>query len=293
MTRHYSCWLHTLLRAAVAVELVAVTASMAACDSNLTPPATTFQLAPPAVYARWWAMTEACSGISAPLSSVTFFAVPNDNALPSLSDQLDGYWTPTGNRIYITAADTLDGATIRHEMLHALLHDGGHSRNQFLSACAGVVPCQPNCVADAGPPPSPDPLAVTVPPDSLVVTVTVLPPLAGVENPPGFVTFSVNAYNAASHPVIINFGFPQGMQDFPTFGYDIADGAVTYQVGIDSNDPTSWSFAAGETKHYLFDVSPGPINQSIQAVAFPAGTYGLVGEYGFKFSAQSTLTIAP
>ncbi|HEY0779780.1 MAG TPA: hypothetical protein VGD56_17565, partial [Gemmatirosa sp.] len=107
-------------------------------------PAGATRLTPPPVYARWWAMTEACSGLRRDLGAVDWYVT---TGAPSISDghqsDLGGYYSPASNRIVLADTAALDGATIRHEMLHALLGPAvaGHPRAQFLGRCAGVVHC--------------------------------------------------------------------------------------------------------------------------------------------------------
>src|SRR5688572_6639568 len=109
---------------------VAAVIGLAACRSLVDPdlPADARQFAPPAVYARWWAMTEACSGLSGDLSSVSWFVVPGVTTVSLNGIEVDGYWSLGSNRIVIAEAGMLAGGKVRHEMLHALLQRRGHPR---------------------------------------------------------------------------------------------------------------------------------------------------------------------
>jgi hypothetical protein len=60
------------------------------------------EITPAAPYARWWAMTESCSGRSGDLSGVHFYAVPQ------LTIDVDhsgyrGYWFQRGSRIVLNS----------------------------------------------------------------------------------------------------------------------------------------------------------------------------------------------
>src|SRR5262245_66253739 len=72
-------------------------------DPGLPPGAT--RLTPPAVFTRWWAMTEACSGRRGDMSTVTWYVVTGS---PSISDghrsDLAGYYSVASNSIVL--ADT-------------------------------------------------------------------------------------------------------------------------------------------------------------------------------------------
>src|SRR5579884_2440630 len=120
-------------------------------------PAGATRLDPPAVFARWWAMTEACSGHQGDPNAVTWYVATNSPSL-SLGQQTDlaGYYSAATNRIVLADTSNLDGSEIRHEMLHALLGPSvrGHPRDQFLGRCAGTVTCIAACISDGGPPPT-------------------------------------------------------------------------------------------------------------------------------------------
>jgi hypothetical protein len=263
--------------------LLSLTAIGSACSFFLvdpTLPAGTAQYTAPPVYARWWAITEACSGLTGPLSTITFYQVPNPNtALPGTEDA--GYWSKASNRIVVIADDTLDGSLVRHEMLHALLRGGGHPRDQFMGRCAGVVVCDTSCVTDGGPPPPPDPLAVVVPPDSLQIGADLEPDVAGVPNPPAYFTIAVTARNPTSHLVIVSL--PAGTQSGLLAGFGLTVSGATGGLGNEdlAVDPSSWTFAPGETKRRLFDYVVGPANPGDGV--FPPGPTIARGQYGRSY----------
>src|SRR5688500_4303804 len=128
---------------------------LAACGSLVDPdlPTNAEQFSPPPVYARWWAMPQACSGLSGDLAFVSWHVVPGASTVPLNGQLVDGYWSGASNRIVIAEKARLAGGKVRHEMLHALIKARGHPRGKFLADCGGVVACPVPCVSDAGPPP--------------------------------------------------------------------------------------------------------------------------------------------
>ena len=231
-------------------------------------------------------MTEACSGVSGSLASISWYAVPDENFL-DVGDgrEASAYWSKASNRIVLVAQDTLDGTGVRHEMLHALMRVSGHPREQFLEVCAGVVTCGLDCIADAGPPPAADPLAVEVPPESIEVNVVIVYQPTG-NSPDDVITLAVRAHNPATHPVIVTMP-PLGSSGYRLgYEYDIRGPSGGIQTGLNVLDPSSWTFAPGETKQQLFDFANAPFD----AGAIPPGTYQIRGSYGGHWSPYITLT---
>src|SRR5262245_40900655 len=235
-------------------------------DPVLPPGAT--RLIPPAVFTRWWAMTEACSGRSGDMSAVTWYVVTGS---PSISvgrqSDLGGYYSGVSNRIVLADTAGLDGSIIRHEMLHALLAgsvSGRHPRDEFLGRCAGTVICVDACLSDAGPPPPPDPAAVTVDPRVLRVTGVIDPaaPTHGVDD--GWFTFTILVTNPRSTPVSVALA-PSGDAGPPvSFSWDATCVSTSEPCGTlgfggalrdeRADDVASVTrFAAGETKRFVVD----------------------------------------
>jgi hypothetical protein len=99
-------------------------------------------------YADWWRATEACAGIDADMSRVTWFVVPGRTSFMYGTGQYDGYWW-NGVHWILLAGDKVDNAAIvRHEMLHDLLGRGDHPAEYFQRRCATVVACNEACRAD-------------------------------------------------------------------------------------------------------------------------------------------------
>lgn len=90
----------------------------------------------PAEFTLWWSLVEQCSGRSGSLAAVQFYRT-RDPMLFVDGKRYDGYWWSEGNRIAL--ATPQDGATVRHEMLHALLRRGDHAPEYFAGRCDGWI----------------------------------------------------------------------------------------------------------------------------------------------------------
>lgn len=111
-------------------------------------PASAQPLTPLQTYAGWWADVERCAGLTADLSRVQWFVVPNADSFNYRGTYYDGYWW---SRVHwITLADTKieNAALVRHEMLHDLLGRGDHPALYFQQRCATIVVCNQDCRAD-------------------------------------------------------------------------------------------------------------------------------------------------
>ena len=137
----------------VVLVLPCLAASILACGSPVGPlPSNAVSYTPPAVYTRWWAMVEGCSGLSGALAWVSWYKVPGSAVLLN-GRWVSEYWSARGNFVVIPESLADDATGVRHEMLHALIADPSHSRHprdQFLGRCAGVVDCGKDCARDAG-----------------------------------------------------------------------------------------------------------------------------------------------
>jgi len=148
----------------VAAAIVTVSLAVAACEGLVAPlPSDAEEFSPPAAYSNWWNMTEACSGKRGSLGAITWFKTDQILRDPGTGQPIVGFWTSGSNRIVLMTGVVLDGGSVRHEMLHALLRKPGHARNQFLGKCAGTVNCQGSCIRDAGPYPQPPETPIHVP----------------------------------------------------------------------------------------------------------------------------------
>jgi hypothetical protein len=264
-------------------------ATLATCTLTTAPvlPAGAVPLTPPAVYARWWAMTESCSGMTGPLAAISFWHVPGVSSFRRDDKNVLGYWTTAGNQIVLAGGAALDGGNVRHEMLHALLRVGGHPRDQFLGKCAGLVDCSVDCIADAGAPPPADPAAPLVSPRQFEVSVAVAPERPSHAIDDGHFSAIVSVRNPQPRSVVARLG-TTNVQAW-SFQFElVGDGGAGILGNEIVMDPSSVTFAAGETKRQVFDFSIGasPAQRRV-----PPGTYTLRGGYGVQFTVPTTLII--
>jgi hypothetical protein len=274
----------------------------AACETLTDPalPDAATILTPPPVYARWWGMTEACSGLQRDMSAVTWYVATGSLSISDgKDDNLAGYYSPASNRIVLADSANLAGGVIRHEMLHALLGPsvGGHPRDQFLGRCAGTVDCIGGCLTDAGPPPPPDAAADTVDPSVLELTGTVDPiaPSRAIDD--GWFTFTIMATNPRATPIIVKLK-PSGDAGPPvSFSWTAhclptiapcgnLGGTLRDERADDAASATR--FAAGETKRFVVDFQIGrPINVYW---GLPSGAYAFTGYFNGRYPALAKST---
>lgn len=240
---------------------------------------------PPAVYTTWWNLTQSCSGVSGSLSSISWYDSGESLQNPQTDEGLAGYWDGVSNSVVLTHASTVEGPTVRHEMLHALLRQPGHPRAEFLGKCAGVVDCEGQCVADAGPFTTPSD-AIRVPSDSVDVSLDIAPmhPTAAIDG--GFFTLTVRARNHSSNFLVItNPTQPTGAMD--TFSFDVEG---QFQDGEVESDSSEITFAPGEEKLQVFDfrIGDSPFLRQLRA-----GTYTFVGAYAQHSTVPVSVDIGP
>ena len=273
------------------VLLALAALGVAACVNITDPPlpAGAQVLSAPELYARWWAMTEACSGATGSFDAVTWIEVPDVSGVPLNGRQVGAYWSLASNRIVVAGNSALEGGLIRHEMLHALTQ-AGHTRELYLGACAGVVDCDVGCVAQAGPPPAPDPASVTVPPANLAVTVEVAEPGALLQTREGeYLALWVTAHNRATRPVVVDLPVV-GPDRRLGFGYDIRGPSGSRTSGLPALDASRWTIAPGEKKRQLFEVYS---KADLGVERFSPGDYVLRGSFGGLGGGALTLQVGP
>lgn len=276
------------------IQALAAIVILASCDRIVDPPlpATAASFVPPPVYAKWWAMTTTCSGISGSLDNISWYVVPGVTQFKLDKETVSAYWTEASNSIVVADSSVLDGSVVRHEMLHALVRTSGHPRSAFLDHCLGVVSCTPECVSDAGPAPGLAATGPAVPPDSIDVSIDFLPnaPASNVDG--GVFTMVVSAHNSADHRVIVSLLSPNGSFAAP-FSYEIRQAFTPGGVlrgSINITDPVMIRFAAGETKRQYFDFV---IGQTIRNRTLTNGVYRISGAYGGHSAVINQFTIAP
>lgn len=250
--------------------------------------------APPAVYARWWAMTEACSGHSGDFAAVRWYRAPGFVVTVNGKDA-SGYWSLNRNRIVLTDEIADDGAAVRHEMLHALLRVGDHPRAQFLGACASLVDCQGSCVTDAGPWHAPSKYTV-VPPDSidLAASATLQPPEADGQR---WLALEIAVRNPLGRAILVAVPPPPGTppggvdrENPSSFGFDLRGpvGGIGQPMYVE--DSSTVFFQPFETKQWLYEFR---VDSDLTRYHIPPGQYLVRGSYARRYTAYKTIAITP
>jgi hypothetical protein len=261
-----------------------------ACTDIVEPPLPpdAEQFSPPAVYATWWKMTEACSALTGSLAAVSWYQTSQVVYDTQNGDVIAGYWVSGSNRIVLTSSVMMEGGIVRHEMLHALIRKGGHPRGQFLGNCAGTVDCEEPCVASAGPYPPPPESPIVVSGDSIEITLAVDPLTPAKQIDDGRFSVTVFARNKSAHWITVA---PAAGSDVgQTFSVDV-QGANDYtsssQLAIDQSQTI---FAPHETKRQVFDLVVGdyPIAHQLRP-----GDYTVRGAFAGWWSNESSFAIAP
>jgi hypothetical protein len=245
------------------------------------------EIVPPGVYARWWQLTQVCSGRSRDMSSVRWYSI-SGASFTSNGQEDAGLWL--GNRIVLAGDEIYDGPVVRHEMLHALLETAAHPRVAFLGSCASVVACLSNCLRDAGEwraPSSYELLAA----DSLDVGVDIELPLAEADGGQWLVQW-VSVHNAHQRAVLA--AAPGDPRTPETFTYQLWGPFGAIQGGLVALDSSTLFFEPGETKRWLFEFRSGPqLSQYANPITLPPGPYGVRGAYGRNWSVLDSVTLAP
>lgn len=274
-------------RGAARLAILVAVVGLSACDLPTAPlPADAEPFAPPAIYARWWAMTEACAGRSGDLSRVRWYRAPGSAVLLD-GRPVAGYWSMRRNNIVLADDYLDDGRVVRHEMLHALLRVGGHPRAEFAAACAAIVDCSGNC------PDGPKPSAAAwqgyavLPPDSLDVAseARLLPAEADGQR---WLTLMVTVRNPRDRGVVV--AAPGDVVTPPTFGYDLRGPTGGIMGGDVATDSSTLVFAPFETKQRLFEFR---VASELTPVRVPPGVHLVRGSYARHFTAYDTIAVTP
>lgn len=251
-------------------------------------PAGAESFTPHAVYADWWALTEECSGLRGNLAGVEWYRVPGAEEFPLNGTSVSGRWDAYHNRIIIAGPSEFRGDVVRHEMLHSLLHEPGHSREAFLGRCAGVVVCTRACAT--GPAPTADPSAQLVKPSQLELGVQITPESPSSSARDGTFMMIITARNPYPRPVLADL--PIGNTGSgASFSFRIVGGAGWTSYDMQAVAPEVRRFAASETKRFIFDFH---IGEGITRYDQPPGTYQFNGGYGGAWAPNPpTIVVAP
>lgn len=256
---------------------------LAACGGDVptAPPSLPFGaigFTPPAFYETWWRLTEACSGRSGSMATVSWYVVPGD-VFELNGQSVSGYSVARFNQIVLAGDVVSDGPSVRHEMLHQLLGASvdGHPRSQFLGTCGGTVNCSSRCIRDGGSAPSAVPGAIKLSPNDLDVSVEVTPENPSLTNENGRIAMTVLAANRSGQPAEVALPGNDGIG----FSFRLtSDKGYLRLVDVAATQPETTRFAPGEVKRYVFDFKVGDVNAFPRGPDLPLGTYSFAGAYG-------------
>jgi hypothetical protein len=272
--------------ACVALVLAGFLTLAHACHDPTAPhvPVGAVSIAAPARFAMWWRLTEACSAATGDFSSVEWYVVPNTTTLTYENNQVDAFWLGNPDRIVLADARRNDGPTVRHEMLHALLHRNGHSRDAFLTACGGVVACDGACAIETGGYASSPESAPQLQPRDVGTRADVFPPLPAEVADNGAVAVMITITNPRPEPVWVRLT-PRESGDFqyPTFGIvvDNDDPARIAAMAADWSAGGRFALGAGESRRWIWD---GTLNR---------GRFGIRGYFNVDSAARQVISVGP
>lgn len=254
-----------------------------ACNATTEPlPEGTRRVSAEAVYQVWWSMIESCSGRSGTLAAIDWYVVPGVTHFMHKGVPVSGYWSRAGNRIVVAERAIHDGGLIRHEMLHALLGQAGHSREAFLERCGGSVVCLAGCLEDVGLPPEVGRTVARVSPNEVLVDIAIDPgqPQRAVDD--GHFRLAVTVTNPRPDSVIVVLP-SSGNAPPASFSFQLSSGPTGLWFTEHAWDPSVMVFAPGATRRAIFDFRLADRFDGIRSL--PEGTYLVQGGFGPASSA--------
>lgn len=273
-------------------SILLLTLALSGCDFITDPafPGEAEPFSPPAVYKTWWEMTKSCAGLSLPFEDIQWFVIPESNHFIFGGDAAGGAWFRDRKAIVLVSDGILEGQLVRHEMLHALLQDGGHPRAEFLNLCAGVVSCVGTCIRDAGPAPQVRSSIPHVSPNFLELAVSVQPATPRVSILDGYFNVTVRARNPAATAVLVDLP-PSGDAGSPaSFSYRLFGPRGGFFYSHRAEDVSVRLFQPGETKIMVYDFFAGG---EIRDGRLPTGEYSLEVAYGDRWLPRTLITLEP
>ena len=269
-----------LLHVRLFVVLLAACAALG-CDANERGDGTV-SFVPPAVYERWWALTESCSGLSGSLKSVRWMRAPASVLQSAEGAGAVAYWSSKDDRIVLATTAVANGRIVRHEMLHALSRSRGHPVALFRNQCEGVVRCDEACKGDGDVRPQ-TVSAIRVPVDSLDIAIISFPAQPSRSVYDGAFQLIVSVTNPAPYPVIVELRAAD-----PAIAVSVSPGDLRLTADHEVGDPRLALFGPGQRKQYVFDLRAGdPTSRTV----FDPGHYQLRGLFDRLSTAPLALVV--
>jgi hypothetical protein len=269
------------------IEVMMAFLALTACESPLEPglPSGAIAMHAPKPYDFWWKLTEACSGKTGTISTISWYYVPGVSEFELGGTKFVGYWFQNSNSIVLAGTAILHGQVVRHEMLHALTGSGAHVRAYFVDACGGVVACDDFCAREAGVPAVPDTTAPEMPVSALDLESAVQPSSPSLMADSGWVAISESVQNASSGDAWFRLSpVDSGSAYSATFGY-IVNCVAACQGGGGSGyayvESHRFGLLANATKRYVFDFQLLP------------GTYGIRATFNDDTTGETLVTVTP
>lgn len=280
-----SCRAEANWLAVIALGTIMIASAFGACSLIVGPmPADAEPFDPPAVFTRWWAMMEACSGHSGDMAAVRWYRVPGSSFIHD-GQSVGGFWRTPGNRIVLAEGGIDNGTLVRHEMLHALLQKLTHTRAHFFEACAPLVTCSKGCVgAEPWSPPTED--YVILPPDSLEIDseAELLLPEADGER---WLALTVTVRNTRGHAVVVA---SSGDARRPwTFSFHLQGPEGGLSTEYQADDSSRLFFQPYETKRWLYEFR---VDSALTMYTVTTGSHLVRGGYARRWAGYDTVIVS-
>ena len=249
-----------------------------ACGLATEPlPDGTREVSAPPVYDLWWSMTEDCSSRAGEFTAIKWFIVPGVATFKHRDEQVSGYWSKADQGIVIAEKAMFDGGLVRHEMLHALIGQGGHSRNDFLERCGGTVVCLSGCIRDAGTAPVAGRSVARVEPVEMRIDIAVDPAQPQRSVNEGHFRLVVTVTNPRTDSVVVLLPWA-GDAPPSSFNFLLNGQRTGLWFTQHAWDPGVTIYGPGATRRAVFDFVLADRFDGVRAM--PEGTYQVRGGFG-------------
>jgi hypothetical protein len=201
---------------------------------------------------------------------------------------VSGYWSRAGNHVVLAEIAMLDGALVRHEMLHALLGHGEHSRDAFLERCGGTVVCLAGCLRDVGAGPPVGATVARAQPGEMLIDVSVEPtqPLRSVNE--GHFRLVVTVTNPRTDSVVVLLP-ASGDAPPASFSFLLSSRPTGLWFTEHAWDTGVTVFGPGRRRRAVFDFRLADRFDGVRAL--PAGTYQVQGGFGPAVSVRRAVVL--